>query len=110
LRSKFCRLRSRSIKIDCVGSSRKACAASALNHPNILIVHDIGAHDGTTYVVFGTAGRRNAAQTNRGTPLGQRRAIDYALQIANGLAAAHEKGIIHRDLKPDNVFITNDGE
>ncbi len=44
-----------------------------------------------------------------GTPLAQRRAIDYALQIVHGLAAAHEKGIVHRDLKPDNIFITNDG-
>jgi eukaryotic-like serine/threonine-protein kinase len=88
---------------------QEACAASALNHPNILIVHDIGAHDETTYVVSELLEGETLRKRIGGTPLGQRRAIDYALQIANGLAAAHEKGIVHRDLKPDNIFITNDG-
>jgi Tol biopolymer transport system component len=88
---------------------QEACAASALNHPNILVVHDIGAHDGTTYVVSELLEGETLRERIAGTPLGQRRAIDYGLQIANGLAAAHEKGIIHRDLKPDNIFITNDG-
>jgi eukaryotic-like serine/threonine-protein kinase len=88
---------------------QEACAASALNHPNILIVHDIGAHDGTTYVVSELLEGETLRKRIAGTPLAQRRAIDYALQIAKGLAAAHEKGIIHRDLKPDNIFITNDG-
>ena len=88
---------------------QEACAASALNHPNILIVHDIGDHDGTTYVVSELLEGETLRQRIGGTPLGQRRAIDYALQIANGLAAAHEKGIVHRDLKPDNIFVTNDG-
>ena len=88
---------------------QEACAASALNHPNILIVHDIGAHDGTTYVVSELLEGETLRKRIAGTPLAQRRAIDYALQIAHGLAAAHEKGIIHRDLKPDNIFVTNDG-
>jgi len=88
---------------------QEACAASALNHPNILVVHDIGSHDGTTYVVSELLEGETLRKRIAGTPLGQRRAVDYALQIANGLAAAHEKGIIHRDLKPDNIFITNDG-
>jgi eukaryotic-like serine/threonine-protein kinase len=88
---------------------QEACAASALNHPNILIVHDLGAHDGTTYVVSELLEGETLRKRIAGTPLAQRRAVDYALQIANGLAAAHEKGIIHRDLKPDNIFITNDG-
>jgi serine/threonine protein kinase len=88
---------------------QEACAASALNHPNILVVHDIGAHDGTTYVVSELLEGETLRKRIGGTALGQRRAVDYALQIANGLAAAHEKGIIHRDLKPDNIFITNDG-
>jgi serine/threonine protein kinase len=88
---------------------QEACAASALNHPNILVVHDIGAHDGTTYVVSELLEGETLRKRIAGTPLAQRRAIDYARQIANGLAAAHEKGIIHRDLKPDNIFITNDG-
>jgi eukaryotic-like serine/threonine-protein kinase len=88
---------------------QEACAASALNHPNILVVHDIGAHDGTTYVVSELLEGETLRKRVGGTPMGQRRAIDYALQIANGLAAAHEKGIIHRDLKPDNIFVTTDG-
>jgi serine/threonine protein kinase/Tol biopolymer transport system component len=88
---------------------QEARAASALNHPNILIVHDIGAHDGTTYVVSELLEGETLRKRIAGTPLAQRRVIDYAVQIANGLAAAHAKGIIHRDLKPDNVFVTNDG-
>lgn len=88
---------------------QEACAAGALNHPNVLIVHDIGAHDGAPYIVSELLEGETLRKRIGGTPLGQRRAIDYALQLAHGLAAAHEKGIIHRDLKPDNIFITNDG-
>ena len=88
---------------------QEACAASALNHPNILIVHDIGAHDGSPYVVSELLEGETLRKRIGGTPLAHRRVVDYALQIAHGLAAAHEKGIVHRDLKPDNVFITNDG-
>ena len=88
---------------------QEACAASALNHPNILVVHDIGAHDGAPYVVSELLEGETLRKRIGGTPLAQRRAIEYALQIAHGLAAAHEKGIVHRDLKPDNIFITNDG-
>jgi serine/threonine protein kinase/Tol biopolymer transport system component len=87
---------------------QEACAAGALNHPNILIVHDISTHDGAPYVVSELLEGETLRKRIGGTPLAQRRAIDYALQIANGLAAAHEKGIVHRDLKPDNVFVTND--
>ena len=88
---------------------QEACAAGALNHPNVLIVHDIGAHNGSSYVVSELLQGETLRKRISGTALGQRRSIDYALQIANGLAAAHEKGIIHRDLKPDNIFVTNDG-
>src|SRR4030095_10669538 len=88
---------------------QEACAAGALNHPNVLIVHDISTHDGAPYVVSELLEGETLRKRIGDTPLGQRRAIDYATQIANGLAAAHEKGIIHRDLKPDNIFITNDG-
>ena len=88
---------------------QEACAASALNHPNILIVHDIGAHNGSPYVVSELLEGETLRKRIGGTPLAQRRVIDYSLQIAHGLAAAHEKGIVHRDLKPDNIFITNDG-
>jgi eukaryotic-like serine/threonine-protein kinase len=88
---------------------QEACAASALNHPNILSIYDVGKHDGSPYVVSELLEGETLRKRIGGTALGQRRAIDYALQIANGLAAAHEKGIIHRDLKPDNIFVTNDG-
>ncbi|PYS60380.1 MAG: hypothetical protein DMF74_18790 [Acidobacteria bacterium] len=87
---------------------QEASAASALNHPNILIVHDIGSHDGSPYVVSELLEGETLRHRISGAALAQRRAIDYALQIARGLAAAHEKGIVHRDLKPDNIFITRD--
>ena len=88
---------------------QEACASSALNHPNILSIYDVGNHDGSPYVVSELLVGETLRKRIAGSPLTQRRAIDYALQIAHGLAAAHEKGIIHRDLKPDNIFITNDG-
>ena len=88
---------------------QEACAAGALNHPNILIVHDIGTHDGSPYVVSELLEGETLRERMGGTAQPQRKAIDYALQIAHGLAAAHEKGIVHRDLKPDNIFITKDG-
>src|SRR2546426_9751640 len=88
---------------------QEACAASALNHPNILIVHDIGTHDGSPYIVSELLEGETLRQQMSGAALAQRRVTDYAGQIAHGLAAAHEKGIVHRDLKPDNVFITKDG-
>src|SRR5207245_6500099 len=81
---------------------QEASAASALNHPNILIVHDIGSHDGSPYVVSELLEGETLRKRISGAPLAQRRAIGFALEIANGLAAAHEKGIVHRDLKPDN--------
>ena len=87
---------------------QEACAASALNHPNILVVHDIGANNGAPYIVSELLEGETLRKRMAGTALGPRRAIDYALQIAQGLGAAHEKGIVHRDLKPDNIFITND--
>jgi eukaryotic-like serine/threonine-protein kinase len=88
---------------------QEACAASALSHPNILSIYDVGSHDGAPYVVSELLEGETLRQRLGATPLVQRRAIDYASQIVQGLAAAHEKGIVHRDLKPDNIFITNDG-
>jgi serine/threonine protein kinase len=88
---------------------QEAQAASALNHPNILTIYDVGTHDGTAYVVSELLEGETLGQRMGGGALAQRRAIDCALQIAHGLAAAHEKGIVHRDLKPDNTFITKDG-
>src|SRR4030095_13164586 len=88
---------------------QEACAAGALNHPNILSIHDIGTHDGAPYVVSELLEGETLRKRLSGTTLPQRRAIDYALQLAHGLAAAHEKGIVHRDLKPENIFITKDG-
>src|SRR5262245_8600451 len=88
---------------------QEALATSALNHPNILTVHDIGDHDGAPYIVAELLdGEELREQLNEGA-LPVRAAIDYAQQIASGLAAAHAKGVVHRDLKPENLFITKDG-
>ena len=88
---------------------QEACAAGALNHPNILVIHHIDTHDGAPYIVSELLEGETLRQRMSGTMLAQRRVIDYACQIAHGLAAAHEKGIVHRDLKPDNIFLTKDG-
>ncbi len=88
---------------------QEARATSALNHPNILTVHDIGTHDGAPFIVAELLdGEELRAELDQGA-LPQRKAIGYARQIADGLAAAHARGIVHRDLKPENLFVTRDG-
>ncbi|MFN8586182.1 MAG: protein kinase [Candidatus Eisenbacteria bacterium] len=89
---------------------QEARAAGALQHPNIVAIFDLGSHDGAPFVVtellegHTLRGRLEA----RGLPL--RKALDYGVQVARGLAAAHAKGIIHRDLKPENLFVTDSGQ
>jgi serine/threonine protein kinase len=88
---------------------QEARAAAALNHPNILVVYDVGAAEGVPYVVSELLEGETLRQTLERGALTPRKAIDYGVQIASGLAAAHDKGIVHRDVKPENVFITKDG-
>ena len=88
---------------------QEARAVAALNHPNILAIHDIGQHDGSPFLVSELLdGESLRAVLDRGA-LPQRKTIEYGVQIAHGLAAAHEKGIVHRDLKPENIYVTKDG-
>ncbi len=88
---------------------QEAKAAGVLNHPNITAVYDIGMHEGSPYVVQELLeGETLRAALASGKPAA-RRAIDYAVQIARGLSAAHDKGVVHRDLKPENLFVTKDG-
>src|SRR5579859_854712 len=88
---------------------QEATAAAALNHPNILAVHQLGTYTGTTYLVSELLEGETLRQQILGGRFVPRRVIDYGMQIAHGLAAAHEKGIVHRDLKPENLFVTKDG-
>jgi Tol biopolymer transport system component len=88
---------------------QEARTIAALNHPNILGIHDIGAHDGAPFLVSEFLEGQTLREKLVSGPLPVRRAIEYALGVAQGLAAAHEKGIVHRDLKPENVFVTRDG-
>ncbi len=87
---------------------QEARTVAALNHPNILGIHDIGNYNGSPYLVSEFLEGKTLREKLEDGPLPLRRASEYALGIAHGLAAAHEKGIIHRDLKPENIFITND--
>ncbi|HEY3202309.1 MAG TPA: protein kinase [Thermoanaerobaculia bacterium] len=88
---------------------QEAEAAGGLNHPNITAVHDIGTADGAPYIVTELLEGETLRSRLGVGALPPRKAIDYAIQIARGLAAAHEKGIVHRDLKPENLFLTKDG-
>src|SRR5271156_697778 len=87
----------------------EARAVAALNHPNILSIHDIGTHEGAPYLVSECLEGQSLRQELGGGALPLRRAVEYGTQIAQGLAAAHDKGIVHRDLKPENIFVTEDG-
>ncbi len=88
---------------------QEARSASALNHPNILTIHDFGSHEEAPYVVSELLEGETLRERLSLGALSPRKAIESGVQIAHGLAAAHEKGIVHRDLKPENLFVTKDG-
>src|SRR6187399_2867148 len=86
---------------------QEAQTAAALNHPNILAVYDIGEQDGSPYIVSELLEGQTLRECLGQGALSLRKSVEYAVQMARGLAAAHDKGIVHRDLKPENVFVTN---
>jgi len=88
---------------------REARAVAALSHPNILAIHDFAVDGGVAWSVTEMLVGQTLRERMGASPLPVRKAVDYALQIARGLAAAHDRGVIHRDLKPENLFVTNDG-
>src|SRR5689334_7469948 len=88
---------------------QEARAAGVLNHPNIMAVYDIGSADEAPYIVTELLEGETLRARLAGGAVPVRKATDYAIQVARGLSAAHEKGIVHRDLKPENLFVTHDG-
>ncbi len=88
---------------------QEARSASALNHPNILVVYDVGTHEGAPYLVTELLEGQTLRERLYDGVLPPRKSLEYAVQLGQGLAAAHDKGIIHRDLKPDNIFLCRDG-
>jgi Tol biopolymer transport system component len=88
---------------------REAQAIAALSHPNVLAIHDTGSHDGELFVVTELLEGETLTERLKAGPLPIRKALDLAVQIARGLAAAHDKHIVHRDLKPENLFLLRDG-
>ncbi|PWB74571.1 MAG: hypothetical protein C3F15_07730 [Holophagae bacterium] len=88
---------------------REARATAALDHPNILAVHELGVHEGRSFIVTELLEGRSFRETIAAGGLAKRQVVEAAVQVAKGLAAAHEHGIVHRDLKPENLFLTADG-
>src|SRR5262249_37168624 len=88
---------------------QEAQATAALDHPNILAVHQFGVFQGSPYLVSELLIGQSLRQVLQRSPIPVRKGIGYAVQIAHGLAAAHAKGVVHRDLKPENLFVTKDG-
>ena len=89
---------------------REAQAVAALSHPNILAIHDVGVQDGLTYAVTELLDGETLRERLKAGALPTRKAIELGVQIARGLAAAHDKGLVHRDLKPENLFLLRDGQ
>jgi Tol biopolymer transport system component len=89
---------------------REAKAVAALSHPNILAIHDLGREEGTVYAAMELLEGETLRQRLQDGALPPRKAVEIALEIASGLAAAHDKGIVHRDLKPENVFLLGSGQ
>src|SRR3989449_7490893 len=88
---------------------QEARAAGQLNHPNVLTVYEFGVHEGAPFIVSELLEGQPLRELLREGAIPTRKAVEYAIQIARGLASAHEKGIFHRDLKPENLFITTEG-
>src|SRR5215472_3653371 len=88
---------------------QEARSTAALNHPNILAVYQMATDNGISYLVEELLEGETLRERLRRGPIPLRKAIEYAVQIAHGLAAAHDRGIVHRDLKPENLFLTKDG-
>src|ERR1700730_1185361 len=88
---------------------REAKAVAALSHQNILAIHDFGNQDGGADGVMELMEGETLGAKLAAGPISQKQAVDYALQVAKGLSAAHERGVVHRDLKPENVFVTKEG-
>jgi serine/threonine protein kinase len=87
---------------------QEARATGTLNHPNLLVIFDFGTHDGGPFIVSELLDGSTLRDVLSAGRLPLRKVLDYAVQIANGLAAAHEKSVVHRDLKPENIFVTRD--
>src|SRR5579884_410650 len=88
---------------------QEARSASALNHPNIVVIHEFGTHDGISYIASELVEGQSLRDLIARGALPIPQLLDIAIQIAEGLAAAHQSGIVHRDLKPENIMLTPDG-
>jgi serine/threonine protein kinase/TolB-like protein len=87
----------------------EARTIAALSHPNVLTIYDVGSHEGAPYIVSELLDGETLRRRLMAGPLSPHKTCEYAIQIAQGLAAAHQRGIVHRDIKPENLFITRDG-
>src|SRR5271167_4667225 len=88
---------------------QEAQATAALNHPNVVSIFHVGQYDGSPYIVTELLQGESLRDRLRKGPMRVREVLDYGVELARGLAAAHDAGIVHRDLKPDNIFVTKDG-